>query len=134
MTPSGTLVAILPCNDLDASERFYARLGFARPDSERPPMGEADTYRMLSNGNGGYLHLTDAVEGWLKPGQNPFGLYLYLEDVDAAPREFQQSAEDKPRRLVQSAHRSHSGLDRSVCGGGFRQSRVLPQQAAQHRA
>jgi len=25
---SGMLVAILPCNDLDASERFYNRLGF----------------------------------------------------------------------------------------------------------
>jgi hypothetical protein len=24
---SGTLVAVLPCNDLDASERFYNRLG-----------------------------------------------------------------------------------------------------------
>ena len=24
---SGTLVTILPCNDLDASERFYNRLG-----------------------------------------------------------------------------------------------------------
>jgi hypothetical protein len=28
--PSGTLVTILPCNDLDASERFYNRLGFVR--------------------------------------------------------------------------------------------------------
>jgi predicted lactoylglutathione lyase len=27
---SGTLVAILPCNDLDASERFYNHLGFVR--------------------------------------------------------------------------------------------------------
>lgn len=27
---SGTIVAILPCNDLDASERFYNRLGFQR--------------------------------------------------------------------------------------------------------
>ncbi len=75
--PSGALVAMLPCNDLDASEHFYNRLGFVRPDSARPPAGEADTYRMLTNGKGGYLHLTDAVEGWLVPGRNPFGLYLY---------------------------------------------------------
>jgi len=95
-SPSGLLIAILPCNDLDASERFYNRLGFARPDSQRPARGEPDTYRMLSNGKGGYLHLTDAVEGWLIPGRNPFGLYLYLEDVDAAAREFQKSPEDKP--------------------------------------
>ena len=78
-SPSGLMIAILPCNDLDASERFYNRLGFARPDSQTPARGEPDTYRMLSNGKGGYLHLTDAVEGWLIPGRNPFGLYLYLE-------------------------------------------------------
>jgi hypothetical protein len=56
--PSGTLTAILPCNDLDASERFYNRLGFTRPHSQRPPPGEPDTYRRLSNGEGGHLHLT----------------------------------------------------------------------------
>lgn len=103
MSPSGSLVAILPCNNLDASERFYARLGFVRPDSERPAPGEADTYRMLSNGQGGYLHLTDAVEGWLVPGRNPFGLYLYLEDVDAAAREFQQTPKDKPWGMYEFA-------------------------------
>ncbi len=81
--PSGALTAILPCNDLDASERFYNRLGFARPASEKPAPGEEDTYRMLANGRGGFLHLTDAVEGWLIPGRNPFGLYLYVDDVDA---------------------------------------------------
>jgi hypothetical protein len=62
----------LPCNDLDASERFYNRLGFTR-SGYRPPPGEADSYRMLANGSGGYLHLTDAVQGWLVPGRNPFG-------------------------------------------------------------
>ena len=82
-TPSGTLTAILPCNDLDASERFYNRLGFRRSDSEKLAPGEADNYRMLSNNRGAYLHLTDAVEGWLVPGRNPFGLYLYIEEVDA---------------------------------------------------
>ena len=96
MSPSGALIAILPCNDLDASERFYARLGFARPDSERPGPGQPDTYRMLSNGKGGHLDLTDAVEGWLVPGRNPFGLYLYIEDVDALAHEFGKCADDKP--------------------------------------
>src|SRR5271157_1945816 len=56
---TGRLTAILPCNDLDASERFYNRLGFTRPDEERPPPGEPDAYRMLSNGKGGFLHLTE---------------------------------------------------------------------------
>ena len=75
-SPSELLTAILPCNDLDTSERFYNRLGFARPDGQRPSRGEPDTYRMLSNGKGGHLHLTDAVGGWLVPGRNPFGLYV----------------------------------------------------------
>ena len=75
--PNQTLTAILPCNDLDASEAFYARLGFKRTDGETG--GE---YRILADGRGGALHLTDAVEGWLVPGKNPFGLYLYVEDVD----------------------------------------------------
>jgi hypothetical protein len=51
---------------------------------------------MRSNGKGGHLHLTNAVEGWLMPGRNPFGPYLYLEDIDALAREFQQRPEDKP--------------------------------------
>jgi catechol 2,3-dioxygenase-like lactoylglutathione lyase family enzyme len=82
MRPPHGLTAILPCNDLDASEAFYNRLGFTRPDADRPAAGEEDSYRMLSDGQGGFLHLTDAVEGWLVPGRNPFGLYLYSEDVD----------------------------------------------------
>ena len=50
---SGTVIAILPCNDLDASERFYGRLGFMRVEG-RPPE-ELETYRMLSNGKGGFI-------------------------------------------------------------------------------
>ena len=100
---SGILTAILPCNDLDASERFYNQLGFARPDSQRSAPGEPDTYRMLSNGKGGYLHLTDAVEGWLVPGKNPFGLYLYLEEVDAVARKFQKSPKDQPWGMYEFA-------------------------------
>jgi catechol 2,3-dioxygenase-like lactoylglutathione lyase family enzyme len=82
---SGTVIAILPCNNLDASERFYGRLGFVGTD--KPPSGEPDTYRILSNGKG-RLHLTEAVEGWLVPGRNPFGLYFYMQDVDALAAEF----------------------------------------------
>jgi predicted lactoylglutathione lyase len=50
---SGAVIAILPCNDLDASERFYGRLGFMRVEG-RPPE-ELETYRMLSNGKGGFI-------------------------------------------------------------------------------
>jgi len=34
MSRAHGLTAILPCNDLDASEAFYARLGFTRRDGE----------------------------------------------------------------------------------------------------
>ena len=83
---SGTLVTILPCNDLDASECFYNRLGFVRrAESEDPD------YRILSNRTGRHLHLTRAEKDWLVPGRNPFGLYLYLEDVDGLAAALQDS-------------------------------------------
>jgi hypothetical protein len=71
-----TLTAILPCNDLDRTEAFFLRLGFKRES------GSPDDYRMLADGFGGHIHLNPAVAGWLVPGRNPFGLYLYREDVD----------------------------------------------------
>jgi catechol 2,3-dioxygenase-like lactoylglutathione lyase family enzyme len=99
--PSGTLTAILPCNDLDASERFYNRLGFTRTDGTKQD-GADDSYRILSNREGASLHLTTAVEDWLVPGKNPFGLYLYTDAVDALAAEFgaeiigKAGPEDKP--------------------------------------
>ena len=90
-----SLAAILPCNDLDASERFFKRLGFSRPDHDRPSSGEQDEYRIISDGKGCSLHLTKAVEGWLVPGRNPFGLYLYMEDIDTLASEFQGETIEK---------------------------------------
>jgi catechol 2,3-dioxygenase-like lactoylglutathione lyase family enzyme len=84
------LVAILPCNDLDAAQAFFERLGFAREDSP-------DGYRMLADGLGGFIHLTNAVEDWLAPGRNPFGLYLYREDVDAVAAAFAGALLGPPR-------------------------------------
>ncbi len=72
------VAAILPCTDLDTAEAFFARLGFTRV-SHGP-----EDYRILADGRGGTVHLRRAAEGWLVPGRNPFGLYLYREDVDAA--------------------------------------------------
>ena len=106
--PSGILTAILPCNDLDVSEQFYHRSALRVP-TVPPSPGEADGYRLLSNGSGGYLHLTDAVEGWLVPGRNPFGLYLYTEHVDALAAEFRDeiigkhAPEDKPWGMYEFA-------------------------------
>jgi len=75
MPQKHTLVAVLPCNNVDASEAFYARLGFVR-------QADYDDYRILSDGKGAELHLQAAVEGWLIPGRNPFALYLYAENID----------------------------------------------------
>jgi catechol 2,3-dioxygenase-like lactoylglutathione lyase family enzyme len=85
------LTAILPCNDLDAAEAFFARLGFRRGQ------GSPDDYRTLSDGLGGSIHLNRAVEGWLEAGRNPFGLYLYREDVDGAARAFAGETIGQPR-------------------------------------
>lgn len=105
MLPIHVLTAILPCNDLDACEAFYARLGFARTS------GDAyRDYRILADGQGGHLHLTSAVEGWLIPGRNPFGLYLYVEDVDGLAARFPgellgqaKGPEDKPWGMYEFA-------------------------------
>ena len=75
MAEAHSLTAILPCNNLDASEAFYSRLGFHR-------VAAYENYRILSDGKGADLHLTSAVEGWVVPGRNPFGMYLYTENID----------------------------------------------------
>ena len=82
MATEQKLTAILPCNDLDAAQAFFERLGFALNP------GSPDDYRMMSDGLGSHIHLNPAVEGWLTPGRNPFGLYLYRQDVDAVARAF----------------------------------------------
>lgn len=104
------LTAILPCNDLNASEAFYARLGFTRPESEKPANPAEDTYRILSDGKGGHLHLTDAVPGWLVPHQSPFGLYLYTPHVDELAAKFgdeilghEKRAEERPWGMYEFA-------------------------------
>ena len=79
------LVTILPCNDLDAAEAFFGRLGFVPPPDQA---GRYDAYRMLSDGKGGEIHLQPAVEGWLVPGRNPFGVYLYTDEVDRLAASF----------------------------------------------
>ena len=75
------MVAILPCSDIGAAEAFFARLGF-----DRAP-GSGDEYRMLSDGQGAELHLR-AAAAELQGLANPFGLYLFRRDVDAAAAAF----------------------------------------------
>jgi len=86
------LVPIIPCNDVDVSERFFARLGFKRE-------GGVQDYRMLKDDRGNALHLQPAVDRWLVPGRNPFAMYLYVEDVDAYAARFAgEIVEGRPER------------------------------------
>ena len=98
-----TLTAILPCKDVPTSRAFYGRLGF------RQYAGD-DNYAMLEDENGGELHLQPAVDGWLVPGRNPFGLYLYTENIDELASRFAGEilgeagrAEHKPWRMYEFA-------------------------------
>lgn len=69
-------VAIIPSNDPDASEAFYRHLSFK-------VVSDYGSYRILEDGRGGHLHLTH-MPGWPRTIEdNPFGLYLYVDDVDA---------------------------------------------------
>jgi catechol 2,3-dioxygenase-like lactoylglutathione lyase family enzyme len=83
--PAHALTAILPCNDVAASEAFYGRLGFRRPG---PLTADAEDYVILSDGKGAHLHLRRAEAGWLTPGSNPNGVYLYTDEVDALAARF----------------------------------------------
>ena len=91
------LIAILPCSDIDASEAFYARLGFRRHDSEH------GGYRILVHPAGGELHLRLAEAGWLMRGRNPLGVYFYTEDVDALAARIGARPEDKPWGMYEFA-------------------------------
>jgi hypothetical protein len=97
------VTAILPCNDIEAAQRFFERLGFTRD------AGSPDDYRMLSDGLGGNIHLNPAVEGWLTPGTNPFGIYIYRENVDALAAVFaseiieREGVSDKPWGMYEFA-------------------------------
>ena len=97
------VTAILPCNDLDFAEAFFARLGFARE------AGGSPDYRMLADGRGGFVHLVAAVPGWLESARSPFGLYLYRKDVDELAGRFRdeilgaQDPADKPWGMYEFA-------------------------------
>jgi catechol 2,3-dioxygenase-like lactoylglutathione lyase family enzyme len=69
------IVAILPCRDLDASTAFYRRLGLE-------VTSDYGHYRILADARGWHLHLRHEANTPQAP-DNPFGLYLYVEDVDA---------------------------------------------------
>jgi catechol 2,3-dioxygenase-like lactoylglutathione lyase family enzyme len=98
-----SVVAIVPCNDIEASTAFYRRLGL-------DVLSDYGTYRILGDGKGWFLHLSsESPRGWVVPGRNPNGLYLYLEDVDGLAARVGDlvagngQAEDKPWGMYEFA-------------------------------
>ena len=86
------ITAIVPCNDLEKAEAFFARLGLTRPPADRArvaglPASE-DTYRILQGADGMEVHLNQAVEGWVVAERNNFGIYVYCDRVDELGAEF----------------------------------------------
>jgi len=76
MTGQHHVAAILPCSDLARSSAFYEQLGFA-------VVSDHGHYRLLADGRGWHLHLRIEDMAALQAPDNPFGLYLYVDDVDA---------------------------------------------------
>ena len=87
MKDSNSVFAIVPCNNLDANEEFYNKLGFKRN-------GWSESYRILFDGKGAQIHLQTAVKGGLVPGSNPFGIYYNTENVDELSMAFGKKPEN----------------------------------------
>ncbi len=96
MAETQVLTPILPCNDVAVSKAFYVRLGFTI-------YHEDGSYVIFGHPSGAALHLIQAVEGWLIPGKNPFGLYLYVENVDEIAAIVGATAEDKPWGMYEAS-------------------------------
>lgn len=93
-----TAVAIVPCRDLDASQAFYARLGF-EATSVYPEHG----YRILHDRRGASIHLTRAAPGSVVPEHNAHGIYFYTDEVAAPAASPGCRAELKPWGLIELA-------------------------------
>ncbi len=96
MAETHVLTPILPCNDVAVSKAFYMTLGFT-------VYHEDGEYVIFGHPSGATLHLQKAVEGWLIPGRNPFGMYLYVENVDEIAAIVGVTAEDKPWGMYEVA-------------------------------
>lgn len=95
---------ILPSVDLDASEAFWARLGFVRT-SDFPHHG----YRILHDAAGASVHLTRVAADAVDPASTAHGVYLYAEDVEARAAALGAAVERKPWGLVEFAVSDPSG-------------------------
>jgi hypothetical protein len=130
------ITTILPCTNLSASESFFNRLGFHRSADDKAGIepAERDTYRILVNAHGQDIHLTNCPDGWLVPNKNPFGLYLYLVDVDAVATKFgdvviekTKQAEHKPWGMYEV---SLNGPDGVLLRVGWPSRLVKEQQSS----
>ena len=97
-------VTIVPAIDLDASQAFYERLGFALASRY-----DAQGYRILADAKGASVHLTRVDRGSIDPSTTAYGIYFYSEDVEALAAEFGQRADPKPWRLREFAIGDPSG-------------------------
>lgn len=89
MSKRPRVTTILPCTNTASAIRFFVRLGFTVPSEEE--VHKWDQYVMLSHPNGSDIHLRELgpeEEGWLEPLKNPFGIYVYSEDIKALAVEF----------------------------------------------
>ena len=102
---SHSIVAIVPAADLDASQAFYERLGFA-VTSDYALHG----YRILHDAGGASVHLTRVDPSAIDPARTAHGLYFYSEQVDALASEFGCRAEAKPWGLREFAVSDPSGV------------------------
>lgn len=79
MTVQHHVAAIVPARDIDASEAFYRRLGFKT-------VSDHGGYRLMDDGRGWRLHLRATPDWPCRIEDNPLGLYLYVDDVDAVAK------------------------------------------------
>jgi hypothetical protein len=97
-------IAILPYEDLEAGQAFWARLGFTATSSYR-----VHGYCILHDARGASVHLTRVARGSVAPERNAHGVYLYAEEVEALAAEFGVGAERKPWGLIEFAVSDPSG-------------------------
>ncbi len=97
-------VAIVPCNDMEASQAFYEQLGF-----QVTSIYPHDGYRILHDRKGASIHLTQVDPGWVVPERNAHGIYFYAEDVEVLAIAMGCSIEPKPWGLIEFAVSDPSG-------------------------
>jgi catechol 2,3-dioxygenase-like lactoylglutathione lyase family enzyme len=98
-------VAIVPSEDLDASQAFYERLGF-RVTSDYGAHG----YRILHDAGGASVHLTRVEAGTVDPATTAHGIFFYSEEVAVLAAAFGLRAEPKPWGLTEFAVSDPSGV------------------------